>query len=169
MDSILSVKCLFCWISVQTDFPPSVEIRKEKDKLMIVRPQPDYFIEKNFFFCFHRFSDTIKRKNKTQEFFLINYFLFLVTQNLLSCPQKPVIGYSLYTFSKTAPSPFRLFCKCDMHQSTTIQLSGPDSICDIFWPFKRMVDVFFFLNIENVTQNYFYFLKKLSCGFSLKI
>lgn len=62
VDSSLSVKCLFFWISVQTDFPPSVEIRKEKDKLMIVRPQPNYFIEKIFFFCFHRFSDTIKLK-----------------------------------------------------------------------------------------------------------
>ena len=72
---------------------------------MIVKPQSDYFIKKIVFFCFHRFSDTIKIKNKAQESFLMNYFLFLVTQNLLSCPEKPVIGYSLYTFAKTVTLP----------------------------------------------------------------
>lgn len=78
----------------------------------------------------------------------MNYFLFLVTQNLLSCPEKPVIGYSLYTFAKTAPSPFRLLCKCDMYQSTTLQLSGPDFICDVYSGLLKEWLIFFLVKYK---------------------
>lgn len=67
VDSILSVKGLFCMISIWTDHsPPSTSTnKKEKDTLKIVRPQTNYFTFKKFTFSmFHRLLDIIKLREK---------------------------------------------------------------------------------------------------------
>lgn len=123
--------------------------KEEKSYTPGCKSQTNYFIKKKkiLLVCFHEPSDSIKFKEKImhRSFSLMNYFLFLVTQNLLSRPQEPVTEYSLYTSSKSVPSPSPLLCKGDRHQSPALESSGPDSISDLSWPFKRIIGFFFLL------------------------
>ena len=72
----------------------------------------------------------------------MNYFLLLVTQNLLFCPQKPVTGYSLYTFSKTVPS--HSHCFANVIRIKELLYSQVDQILSVTYPdlLKEQLDFF---------------------------
>lgn len=130
-------------------FSPSIETRKKKKKRCIhdFKSSTQLFhLKKLFLVFFHGVSGTIKLKEKIwhRTFFLSwSYSLFLVTQNLLSCPQEPVTEYSLYSSPKQySPYPHCFANVIDIKALLYSEVSGLDSIYDISWPFKTIVGFF---------------------------